>query len=131
MVAPYCSVAQWAFRKGGFASFADYTTAKGSYPDEDQLSEALQDATNIMNNPVHLNTPGANITDVNYLEELEFTCYKMTNRILDINKSRSQEGGGFGMQMWSQADYLMSHERTSLKLISKIKGKRLVGKIVF
>lgn len=129
-VTPYCSTDQWAYRRGGYANFAAYTTAKGEYPEENQLLKALEAATNILNNPAHLNTT-SNITDTNYTEELEYDCFIMANRMLDIDRARSKDGGGFGVQTWSQADFLMSHERVSLKLISKIKGKRLVGKIVF
>ena len=130
MVTPYCSVNQWAKRHGGYDTFAEYTAAVGSYPSEGELQEALEDSTNTMNDTVHLNT-STNITDTRHTERLEEICSKMADRKLDIPRARSNQGGNFGIQAWSQADFLMSHERVELLNISKIKKKRRVARVVF
>jgi len=128
MVTSYCSKDQWAVRM----HYADWDTfaAAENWPTEDLLQETLEDATNIMNDTEHINT-SINITSTRHLGRLERICFNMTNRMLDINHARGKAGGNFGMQIWSQADFLMSFERTFLKTISRTENKRKVGKWVF
>jgi len=90
----------------------------------------LEDATNILNDPEHINT-STNITTTRHLERLEKICFNMANRMLDIEQARGKQGGNFGMQMWSQADFLMTYERSFLHTISLTENKRKVGKWVF
>lgn len=126
MVTPYCSTAQWAKRRGGYASFAAYTAAKGLIPDEDELQEVLEDATNIMNDLEHLAT-SSNITDTVYLERLERICYSMSLRILTQERNINLLGGQW---TWSPQDMMYKSERDFLRTLSKVKQYRRVGRLV-
>ena len=127
MTTPYCSKDQWAKRMN--RTDWDTFAAAEDWPSADVLQEALEDATNIMNDEVHINTGGSNVTTSQYLERLEKICFDMTNRMLDIEQARGKQGGDFGFQQWSQADYLMSYERSYLIQISLRLGTRGVGAV--
>lgn len=128
MATPYCSKDQWAKRmnRTDWITFA----AAEDWPTANVIQEALEDATNILNDPEHINT-STNITTTRHLERLERICFNMANRMLDIEHARGKQGGNFGMQMWSQADFLMTYERSFLRTISLTENKRKVGKWVF
>jgi len=128
MVTPYCSKDQWAVRMR-YDNWDAFIAAE-NWPTADLLQETLEDATNIMNDTEHINT-SSNITTIRHLGRLERICFNMTNRMLDIDQTRGQQGGSFGIQPWSQADFLMTFERSFLKTISKTENKRKVGKWVF
>ena len=127
MATPYCTTAQWAKRRGGFASFAAYTTDRGPSPDEDELQEALEDATNIMNDTEHIHT-STNITTARYLERLEKICYNMSLRILATEKGIDLIGGAW---TWSPQDMMYATERAFLLSLSKINNKRRTARVVF
>jgi hypothetical protein len=129
-MAPYCSKDQWAKRKSSktqtYDDWADYATAE-DFPDANALDEALQDATNIMNDFKHINT-ASNITDTQHTSRLERICYNMANRMLGIEGNQAIQGG---IWTYSPGDMLNSYERDFLVSLSRDKGTRLVGKVVF
>ena len=124
MTTPYCSTAQWAKRRGGYANFAAYTTAKGSVPDEDELEEILEDATNIMNDSEHIGSLTTNITDTDYTERLEKICYNISLRILATERGINLLGGQW---TWSPQDLMYASERNFLFQLGLRKGYRKVG----
>jgi len=128
MTTPYCTKDQWAQRHG----YADWSAfaALESYPDATQLQNILEDATEIMNDTEHIGCLSSNITDSDYTARLERICFNMANRMLDEMNARGAMGGKMftnGVMNWSQADYLMSHERAFLVRLSLVKGYRQIG----
>ena len=130
MATPYCSRDQWSVRKSSktqaYGNWADYAAAE-AWPDATSLDKALSDATNIMNNPAHINTT-SNLTDGNYTEWLERLCYDMANRILGVEGNQAMQGG---IWTYSPGDKMNRYERQTIISLSKIKSKRRVGRVVF
>ena len=129
MTTPYCDKDAWAKRKSSktqpYDDWADYTAAE-DWPDANALDDALQDATETMNDPDHMNT-ATNITDATYTTRLERICYNMANRLLGVEGNQAMQGG---IWTYSPGDMMNSYERRALISISRIKSKRLVGKVV-
>jgi hypothetical protein len=128
MVTPYCSTAQWAKRRGGYASFVAYTAAKGLVPNEDELQEILEDCTMIMNDDNHIGCLVTNITDSNYTDRLETICYNMSLRKLATERGINLLGGRW---TWSPQDLMYASERETLIILSKKKKNRRVARVVF
>jgi len=126
MATPYCSVNAWAKRRKGLATFDLYHAAYPA-PTENELDEALEDATNIMNDLQHL-AVSTNVTTAAYLGRLEKICYNVANRILTVESNMGLIGGAW---TWSPQDMMYSSERNELITITKITKRRLRGKVVF
>lgn len=125
MTTSYCSLDQWAVRRG-YTNWATFSAAK-SFPEEEMLEDFLEDATEIMNDMEHIGCGSTNITDTEYTPRLQRICYNMANRMLQTQNVTELQGGNLGIQNWSQADFLMTYERTFLINIGIIKGHRSVG----
>lgn len=125
MTTPYCSRNQWAERKG-YATWAAYVAAGYGEPTQQELDSALEDATDIMNDPEHINCKSTNITDTDYTQRLERICYNMANRIMDVERNRGRQGAMF---QFSPQDFLFDKERKFLIQIALDKEYRYVGAV--
>lgn len=125
MTTPYCSINQWAERKG-YANWAAYVAAGYGKPDQEVLESALEDAADIMNDSEHLNCKSSNITDTDYTQRLERINYNMANRIMDVERNRGREGAMF---RFSPQDFLFDRERKFLIQIAIDKSYRYVGAV--
>ena len=125
MTTPYCTRDQWAKRKSSktqsYDDWADYADAE-DYPDVNSLNEALEDATDIMNDSDHIGCLATNITDTDYTDRLERICYNMANRILGVEGNQAMQGG---IWTYSPGDMLNRYERNALINISIAKGYRV------
>ena len=124
MTTPYCDVDDWAKYRGGYGSFSAYTTAKGSVPDEDELQEILEAATEIMNDNEHINCRSTNISDTDYTPRLKRINYNISLRMLAQERGINLLGGAW---TWSPQDLMYASERKFLLNLGVIKGYRKVG----
>lgn len=126
---PYCSRDQWAVRKSSktqtYDDWDDYAAAE-SWPDQNALDEALQDATDIMNDSEHLNAKSINVTNTDYTPRLERICYNMSNRILGTEGNQAMQGG---IWTYSPGDKLNRYERQFLLTTSIELGLRVIGAV--
>jgi hypothetical protein len=127
MATPYCSRDQWAARFTTYANWAAFAAVE-NWPTEQEMQDALEDATNIMNDNQHIAT-NTNITDSNRTERLERICGAMATRMLGLQQQVWIRGGNFDIQNWSAADFLISFERRYLIMLAVEKEKRYVGKV--
>ena len=125
MTTPYCTRDQWAKRKSSktqsYDDWADYADAE-DYPDVHSLSEALDDATDIMNDSDHIGCLTTNITDTDYTDRLERICYNMASRILGVEGNQAMQGG---IWTYSPGDMLNRYERNFLNNVGIAKGYKL------
>jgi hypothetical protein len=119
---PYCTKDQWAKRKAR-TDWATYDAAT-EFPDEGALDDALEDATEIINDTEHIGCKSTNITDSAYTARLERICYDMANRILMLEQNQGYNAGNW---TYSPQDYMNTRERNFLIEISIDKGYRVVG----
>lgn len=130
-MAPYCDKDAWAKRRSSdtqtYDNWSDYDTAE-QWPDANSLDEALQDATDIMNDSEHLNVKTSNVTNASYTNRLERLCYDITNRLLGVEGNQAMQGG---IWTYSPQDKMNTMERNFLRTTSKVLNKRPVGKVVF
>lgn len=123
MTVPYCDKDKFAKRQN-YVNWVAYVSDGNTAPGSTELEEALEDATDIMNDSDHINCKSNNITDTEYTQRLERMCYNMANRILDIERNRGIKGAFF---TFSPQDFLYTRERSVLLNLGLAKGYRTIG----
>ena len=126
MTTSYADKDYWSGREKGL-SWTNYHTAY-PYPIAEELEEALEAATEIMNDTVHIGCGSSNVSSTAYVSRLKGINYDMANRILSVKANRQNQGAVY---MFSLQDFLFTYERNFLIDISKVLGHKLVGKWVF
>ncbi len=121
----YCSVTEWC-KKQGFSNFGAFSDKNSDYPTEEALTDMLEDATQLMNLEIGIQSTGNNISDTGYTTMLRNLCYRMALLMIDEEQARAHE------QRRSQfipRDYMFERDRNKLQNIGRIKGYRVVGQI--
>jgi len=123
MTTAYVSTDEWADKKG-YATFAAYIADDNPEPNETKLESFLKQATRILNNRQHLACGTTNITNSDYIEDIQDYCITIANRMMDVDRNRGFMGGGF---TFSPQDFLYTYERNDINQIAREVGYKVVG----
>ena len=119
-IVPYCSIDQWAIKKG-YATFVAYALVIKS-PTEAELTEMLEEMTELMNSEV--GSVSTNLTT--HLTVLRNICYRGVELMLDEEQARATETA---REVGIPRDYMFERDRAKLMRFGIEEGYRVVGGI--
>ena len=124
-ITPYCSKDEFA-QGWGYATLVAFRAAGKNWPTDYMLDRNLEGATVIMNDNQHFGgvIEEADVDETDWVR-IRNLCFNMSNRMMGTLNVLGQ--GGRGIQQWSQADYMMSFERTFCFDIGTTTGNRILG----